>query len=773
MTVGSQVVDISVDPLDGRRRRRRALLRIGIPIAGVVLMVATILAIALYANRANRNGVLALSNDMLNTLEGRIALEVSAYLEPAARAVGIARDATKGGGIADGLPLFETLAASLLRVVPQVANFSFADSDGNYVLVHRGEAGGVDVKLIRNTPGPRLVTWIHRNAAGEEIGRSEDPKDDFDPRTRPWYIGALKTDDLFWTEVYVFYTDRQPGLTVSMRGVGADGRPYLFGVDITLLALSNFLSTIEIGRSGRAVIMANTGHLIAAPAGSAIMHEVNGSLTTMRVDQLGDSVLTHAYDRFRIEGHGRRLIEVDGRRYITTVTPLQIANRDWSILIVVPEDDFVGFVANNLRKGLAMSLIIIAVAVILALLLVRQGVRADRAARLLLDRQRAISRQSAAFATVAADAALFDPASNEPPRALTEALADVEGARRASIWSLTEEGRILRCQDIFDRETQGHVDGLELHRDEFPQFFAHLATGEEIDVPDAARDRRTAEFNRIVMNRVGTRALAVVPVRRGERVVGAIGLEDAGGVAGGRDFARAVSNMIAPRMAQGAAATASREGASAAPTAAVAAGAMRSFTADLRTREIESAAIAAEVYSDVAVMVLQFTDPLTMAARLSGCANSLSDDIVCALQEIAANHDIPYLKIVGNDVVAATGFAAANPAAATVIADTAVAVRDRCSALLEEDDRVKDFRIGIDCGTAIGSMIGREPRIFNLWGDVVRTAESMATSAIPGTVQATEAAYERLRQNFLFRSRGSFYLQYVGEARTFVLAGRL
>jgi adenylate cyclase len=49
----------------------------------------------------------------------------------------------------------------------------------------------------------------------------------------------------------------------------------------------------------------------------------------------------------------------------------------------------------------------------------------------------------------------------------------------------------------------------------------------------------------------------------------------------------------------------------------------------------------------------------------------------------------------------------------------------------------------------------------------------MAASAPVGTVQATEAAYGQLRQDFLFRPRGSFYLPNIGAARTFVLAGRL
>jgi len=49
----------------------------------------------------------------------------------------------------------------------------------------------------------------------------------------------------------------------------------------------------------------------------------------------------------------------------------------------------------------------------------------------------------------------------------------------------------------------------------------------------------------------------------------------------------------------------------------------------------------------------------------------------------------------------------------------------------------------------------------------------MAASALPGTVQITQAAYQRLSQEFLFRPRGRFYIPQVGEARTFVLAGRL
>jgi adenylate cyclase len=49
----------------------------------------------------------------------------------------------------------------------------------------------------------------------------------------------------------------------------------------------------------------------------------------------------------------------------------------------------------------------------------------------------------------------------------------------------------------------------------------------------------------------------------------------------------------------------------------------------------------------------------------------------------------------------------------------------------------------------------------------------MAKSALPGSIQISEAAYRRLRRSFLLRPRGTFYRAGVGMAQTFVLAGRL
>jgi len=127
-----------------------------------------------------------------------------------------------------------------------------------------------------------------------------------------------------------------------------------------------------------------------------------------RIDAIGDDAAVAAFDRFRVGGPGRRTVEVGGRRYLTSIAPIEAAGHDWSILVVAPEKDFIGFVERNNRRGLVMSLAIVALVVGGAVLLARQGRRADRATHLALDRSRAISRQSEILRQLADDPDLFE-----------------------------------------------------------------------------------------------------------------------------------------------------------------------------------------------------------------------------------------------------------------------------------------------------------------------------------------------------------------------------
>ncbi|MEE4240578.1 MAG: cache domain-containing protein [Desulfopila sp.] len=89
----------------------------------------------------------------------------------------------------------------------------------------------------------------------------------FDPRIRPWFRGAVETEDLHWTDVYLFASTRKPGITVSVPIFNQDRKLLgVCGIDIDLSAFSRFLDGIEIGKEGFAYIFEKKqGHVIAHP----------------------------------------------------------------------------------------------------------------------------------------------------------------------------------------------------------------------------------------------------------------------------------------------------------------------------------------------------------------------------------------------------------------------------------------------------------------------------------------------------------------------------
>lgn len=773
MAAGNRVVDISEDAVAVRRRRRRALLRIGVPILGIVLVIAAIIGIALYSHEANRRGVLALSDDLLNNLDAQISQRVAAFLDPCERVLRILRDVATKTPPTERRATTERFAGSVLAELPQMAAFYAGDSQGNFMMARRSDNFGISIKQIYNDDSGRNVLLIERNAAGIEISRREDPTDTFDPRTRPWYQGALTAADIYWTGIYIFFSDGKPGITVSTKVREPNGSDRVFGVDITLEELSRFLATLEIGERGRALIMDGEGRLIAVPNSDQIIKPAGDQFVPPKVDELNDPMLTAAFDRFRVEGQGRRIIESDGVNYISSVTPLPGSGRQWWIMIVVPEDDFIGFVASNNRTALAMSMVIVLAVIVLAFLLVRQGVRADRSVRLMTERGRTMSQQNAIYAEVSEQIAA---GGRETPPALTEGLTTVSGARRASVWRLTAGNQILHCPDSYERDGQGHAGGFELHRRELPAFFDLLEKGDEVTVQNAATDKRTSQFHALIMDSLGSRSLAVIPLFRGEQPIGAMCLEDPKSLDGLKEFLRTLAAMLAatlpaaaPDQARGAAAKTRTATPGATETAIM--------PADLAPpRPALSAAdrvnLSADHHPDVAAMVLRLSGPLALAKKTGEGDANLATRIAELLQEVFTEHGVTYLKLVGQEAIAAAGLEQ-DEDAMTRIAEAAISIRDQLSLLTDLAGAGAEFRIGLGFGSCFGCLVGRELQQFNLWGEAIETAEIMARSAAPGAIQASAGAYARLRQDFLFRPRGSFYLPGIGQSRTFVLAGQL
>jgi adenylate cyclase len=806
---GAELIDLSLAPHERRARLGRRALRVGVPIVSVAILIGAILGIALFSYESNRRGASVLSDDLLRSLETRIGTEVAAYLAPAPKLAQFARETFSGNGFnPNGIERAERFGQNILHSYDQIASFLIADGSGQFLMVLRNAEGGTDTKLITiASDGTRRVRLSRRDVLGQivdELGI----QDDFDPRTRPWYRGAVDARGLYWTDVYVFFTERTPGITAALPLIAdGGGIAAVYGIDITLAALSRFLKGINVGTTGRAMIVDEEGRLVAFPEPDRVLRDDSGTLVTRRLDDLGDLALTRAFNRLRIEGHGHGAVEADGERIIFASTALPIASgKNWSVVIVVPEREIIGFVATNNRTALLLSLSIIGIAALLAGLLVRQGLRADRNAQLVEHRQETIEAQSRAFAAFADAAALYDPEDRRGTAALSELLADATHARRVSVWRQAHEGQSLLCEDSFDRESRTHTADVELHRSELPQVWAALCADDGLDAADAAQDPRTSGLFHTYLRPLGIRALMALPIKRAGEVIGSIWLEDLPPatlrVAGVEGFARTVAHMQAVRIApppvdRGVSgrteavhpspeekASKRREHVSnlgerradyAAPGTSES---RRETAADVGRQEFlwqhRSGSDAVGVFPAATILTILLSDtadlgkPPAPASTDTAVAEATAADVVARLlEDVSESHEIPYLKVLGNCVVAAAEFSGEPALAARAIARAALALREK------EDLSASGLRMGIDIGVVLGSSVARGRHCYNLCGAAARRAAEMAQSAPMGAIQVTAFAYRHLVGEFLFRPRGGFYMHPEGETAIYLLAGRI
>lgn len=220
--------------------------------------------------------------------------------------------------------------------------------------------------------------------------------------------------------------------------------------------------------------------------------------------------MRRAYDYYRVEHSGHRNFELNGRRYISSVSSLErLLARDWAVLLVVPEDDFVGFVGDNVRKTLIMGLSTVALAGLLAWLLIRQGLRTDRAAMRVLEREAELEAEAQAFGQLASAGSVpLDPGNPSALRPLTESGSEAARVRRVSVWHLAPAPGGLTCLDCYDRDTGGHTHGTRLARQDYLEFITALEAEPVLATVDAGEDVRLASLYRHYLQPLGCRALA-------------------------------------------------------------------------------------------------------------------------------------------------------------------------------------------------------------------------------------------------------------------------
>jgi hypothetical protein len=238
-----------------------------------------------------------------------------------------------------------------LRQRPLLAGLYVGNPAGEFFYVMRSNEkveGGTRTKVIRNGPRGREVELMWRRPDYTIVKSEQDPADTYDPRTRGWYRSAVERRGPVWTEPYIFFTSRKPGITLASAILGKDGSvAAVLGFDVEMSEISRFLARTSLLRGKSVYIATSEGKVIAHSNASVVLPDSAAGDNGLRFRVISelpgvDGTLEERVRKRFSEPTGTRSAnvweaEAGGQNYFVAVGQMSNIDWPWQLVVTVPK----------------------------------------------------------------------------------------------------------------------------------------------------------------------------------------------------------------------------------------------------------------------------------------------------------------------------------------------------------------------------------------------------------------------------------------------------
>ena len=277
---------------------------------------------------------------------------------------------------------YEAMALALSRQTPEVPTLHFGNLRGEYLGV-TASTGGARVGIRQSGGKGRIVYAV--NLPGERHMVQTVESANFEPRSTPWYAGAVTAKGRVFSPVQVSAEHRQLMVNLSQPVYDTDGGVAgVFGADLYLQQLADVLRTQRISSRGAAFVVDERGLLVASSAGDALFSEDGGRFqrrtpadSTNPVIRAGFSELQTLWaarrgDSVAVDTALRRL-PIDKDALLMVQRPFgEALGLRWTLVVAAPESDFTADVSRAGRNSLAAMALLILLGTILAFLVAQR-----------------------------------------------------------------------------------------------------------------------------------------------------------------------------------------------------------------------------------------------------------------------------------------------------------------------------------------------------------------------------------------------------------------
>lgn len=320
------------------------------------------------------------AHDMFALQSDRIIEKTMSYLGEAEQSAHImSRHATAGQ-----LPITKSrdeivdYATQLLWAYPSVSGIYYGDAYGLWGACEE-EDGLLNMvwrwKEDLSTDVSR-GKYIFVNRDGERQGEKIF-QDTWNTLLRPWYIKSRGVPKPYWSDPYVFITDKaEVGISAVHDVHTSDGAVTGITVtDITLGELSRFLREHAVGKTGMGLIMDEDGTIVCMPdIEDAVLRTEAGGLSLRNIADLKKfPYLIQAFTQNAKTGDLQMRVSEDGVNYLVTFADFPDSfGRPWRLVMAADEAEFVSTTKRNALISAVISGVLLLLAIPLIFMISRK-----------------------------------------------------------------------------------------------------------------------------------------------------------------------------------------------------------------------------------------------------------------------------------------------------------------------------------------------------------------------------------------------------------------
>jgi len=387
----------------------------------------------------------------------------------------------------DDLSGFNEIFFSVIANHAEISSVLLASETGREILLLRNADGTWVNRLTDPGHWGRRSYWLHWNPA-RQLQRVEMRELDYDARTRPWFIAAMATaaeGALAWTDPYVFFTTREPGITAAARWTAADGRRYVMSHDVRLLDLSRFTSQAVAGRSGMVALLHPDGRVMGLPRAAQFSSDETLKVHVLQpVDAIGIPALAQGLRRWREAGERPQELRFDlaGTEWYALVRPSSVGQNKVLVAVAAPASDFIPGDAIDVALLLLLGALSVASGAGLAAWIARQFVRP--------------LEQLSAESERIGHLQLADPVQVDARWREVATLAQAQDTMRRMLLSSTDE--LAQANATLEAQVVKRTAELEARRAEFAsreRYFHALFDHAPVGIVDIGKDLSRQQLN--------------------------------------------------------------------------------------------------------------------------------------------------------------------------------------------------------------------------------------------------------------------------------------